>query len=456
MLIEILFWTYFFLVVLFALLKFRLRDFSEMMPSLFWCLTMALPYFIYSSAGHQEGSEFQRWGILGMGYALLIADMMEGRRVGIVPQYRSSQYIGLAQSILILVAGLQCILLALLDKDIQLVSWIADGKFSSYVSSKYPLFQIFLLVATPLTLGLLLRTKRFGLALFYYMFAIFYGLNLSLQMGVLFLFCGLLIFGQELNKFISRLVWIGAFVLLFVIPFAVTSLSLYTDGLSALSASATKEEIVTLAREQKFIPNPQVPVTVADQFRLIKQTSRYKDLSSFAHLVNEFIYQVFLVPSEASTRWFQYFPSISGEYAVDYSTQSYLLKEQLNLNGAHQVGIWSLAKRFPELYPDSPYLFASTEADGWGHGGLLSMVFAIGIAFLTRVFIKVFRVRSTFGDTLNLCALFFLATALPYSSIGASLVRYGVFPFIAIMGIYYLMSRKYLKQDYLPAARSFD
>ena len=125
------------------------------------------------------------------------------------------------------------------------------------------------------------------------------------------------------------------------------------------------------------------------------------------------------------------------------------------LGPENRVAIWALSRRF-QGYPETSFAPASIDADSFARWGGVGLMGAIAFVLALRWLIRQFRIRSPWGDSLNLIVLFLLAVSLPQASMLAVLGRYGVGLGVVLMGVHYFICRNYLKEDYLPSTRSFD
>lgn len=455
MALTALFVSYFLLLFGVLLLKIRSRDFFELLPSLFWAIMIVGPYFIArQTLGGIFPDSYQIYGVLGIGIALLIADGWEARRVQLVGAMPSSALTLTAHCLFIIFGSLEVIHLAELENNIHLLFWIR-GETPGYFHQPYLLlwYKAILMLGIPLTIAVLLRARSHLMAVIFYFLSLFYACNISWEMGAVVFVLGLLLLTQELARNYSRRIW-GAFTLVVLAPLIIWWLVLDKSDVSALNTRISTDKLEALKAEEVYKPNNFLALTQGDHYRLLKTQPEFAQLSSASKAYNDVLAEIFLFPVERSSWWYYYFPKIEG--AAPREAMGDLFIGQMDLlEPANRVGIWALARRF-NTYPETTLVSASVDADAYARWGVTGLVLAILAVFVLRWIIKTFRIRSPWGDSLNLVVLFLFAVALPRASGIAALGQYGVGAGILLMGIHYLLCRNYLKEDYLPSSRSFD
>ena len=458
MLLESLFWVYIIALLFLVVTKFRSRDFFESLPSLFWGLTILIPFWIQKDSFAPDHINVQGFSLLGVALTLIIGDAIQGRRFAIVESSPNPGLPILSQSLFILVGGAQVIHLGFLQEQNQIIQWIINGSlksnFAPLFDDTYLFLNIGLLVASPLALSVMLKAKRINLAICFYLVTIFYSLNLSTERAVLNALLGLFLFGLELTHYFSRKVWL-LFGVIIISPILVYYSLLSVKGLGALNAQVSPQAVERFQERDLYKKNGIQELSLGDRYRILRMTEDYKKVSRMAQILNVAFYETFLLPAESSQRWYQYFPAINGQKA-EYSSVRESLGLRMELQGPHnQVGIWAYARRFPSQYNELTYSRASIDAEAQAHGGTIELVFTLlGLLFL-RLAIKFFMVRSPWGESLNCCCLTVFALALPHASILALLFHYGIMFFIVVMMLHYSYCKKFMQEDYIPSHRHF-
>ncbi len=458
MLLESLFWVYILALLVLVVTKFRSRDFFESLPSLIWSITMLIPFWIQKDSFNPETINLQGFSLLGVGLMLLIGDSVQGRRFAILDTTPSPGLSIAAQSLFILVAGAQVVHLGFLQEKNQVIQWIINGSlksnFQPLFMEQYAYFNVGLLVASPLALSVLLKSKRVGFAICFYILTVFYCLNLSTERAVIMALLGVFLFGLELTHYFSRRIWLILTTLL-LIPIMVYYSLLSVKGLGALNAQVPKETIQEQVKKGLFKPAPNEPISSGDRFRVLRVTEEYAEVSRAAKILNRAFYETFVLPAESSQRWYSFFRRTSDEKAV-YSSNAELFGLKYELLGPHNlVGIWGYARRFPEQYSEMTFSRASIDAEAHARGGKWELVLVLLALLAIRLAIKFFMVRSPWGESLNCCCLTIFALALPQASIFALLIHYGIIFFIFTMFLHYQYCKKYMQEDYISGDRSF-
>ena len=287
--------TYLLLLLGVVFLKIRSRDFFETVPSLLWAVMMVIPFWLDRNAFAANFPEStQAYGVLGVAFALLIADGWAVRRVQLVGTMPSSALTLSAHCLFIVFGGLQVLHIAQLEDSINLLSWIrGEGVEYFTVSSELVWYQMVLTIGAPVTLAVLLRARSYSMGIAFFVLSLFYAFNVSVWLFVIFLALGPMLLTQELARVFSRKLW-GALTVLAFLPLLISWILLDKDQFSALSTRLSGSQIQALTEEGLYRSNGFSTLTQGDHFRLLSSTSNYQErLTPASKAYNDFLATVF-------------------------------------------------------------------------------------------------------------------------------------------------------------------
>ncbi|MDC0980122.1 hypothetical protein OAQ84_00155 [Bdellovibrionales bacterium] len=302
------------------------------------------------------------------------------------------------------------------------------------------LAQATIYVFIPLSITIFSYLKKYKVALALYCVGFFYSSALLARSPALLFTLNVIILQLPLLKLpplkkvlkIASLIFLPLFIysghFLIFHPFSILNFKLHPKYQYQINQRFSK------------LPSAPLRLTAGDHHRLRSmQQEEINNLSSgelpnpFQDTVNHITYRAFLVPTEVSSHWYNYFPKIYGGLLGGYGLTPKTRNNKDFKHPANQVGIWAYKSRFPNYYKETISAYCSIDADAYSRWGYLGVI-VIGFIFLgLRLLLKFLRLQGRFGNSINLCALLLLASSAPRSSLFAGVIATGFWAFLIIL-----------------------
>ncbi len=175
------------------------------------------------------------------------------------------------------------------------------------------------------------------------------------------------------------------------------------------------------ATTQAELRDARLHLTLGDYARL-RPPEETKGIAPLALRAEYVLYRAFLVPSEMSYRWYQYFSSteplgLSGLTPRERSEEDFA-------HPAQRVAAWALGTRYPNMYPASSRAYASIDADGFARFGLVGVLLAALGLSAARITLG-YACRSSRTLPFQAVGLAMLSALPAVGSLGAILISQG-------------------------------
>jgi len=165
--------------------------------------------------------------------------------------------------------------------------------------------------------------------------------------------------------------------------------------------------------------DPRNNITMGDYIRFYHTDNVEYKLYSYI------IYRVFLVPSEVSNRWYQYYPNINGSYEgiIDYFPGQ---RNKDYIHPSRKIGVWAYHERSPNYFLKTANAYSSVDADIYARLGIIGIILISILLIGLRIVIKKLFLINNFGLILNVIAIAQISFFLPSASLPAILVAHGL------------------------------
>ncbi len=452
--------TAFIVFVLFSISFIIYRVFKgewvEILPDMMWFCLMTLPFAIqwpYFVAGPRET---QAAGIMIIGVALMLGDFIKITKVDPVLIDKGAQENSLINKLmnnyLVYVAVFLAIVIyhlsqisevPLLEKyihhanpqELDLMRENSSKLLDVPLVFKY-MFTWSTSIIAPLGFLLMVKKKLYLRAFLFIILALLYAritMALLPSMYLIFTIC-----------FVAALEWgTGINKKIIIIPLAIIIIPFLVKAGTFLAAGPYSGF--------RYQPNP-APVaafpagdprnmsTIPDNFRLVPEDK----VSFMEKKINYVVYRFFLIPAEVSSKWYQFYPEISGGY-IGIKDLLPGGRGQGFVHPSNLLGRWAYQEKYPHSYLDSVHAYASIDADAHTRMGMPGVLLC-GLALLIiRLFIKKILVNSFIGRSLYRLLIVQLALLPVQASLPAILAAQGMLPLLLLMTIHYLTAVRQAK-----------
>lgn len=173
-------------------------------------------------------------------------------------------------------------------------------------------------------------------------------------------------------------------------------------------------------------------ITTADRFRLVPPQKLTPEQRNY----NYFFYRVVLVPSDVSSKWYQFYPDVKGKYLGWYGLTPTTRSRKNFLHPATEVGKWAYAEKFPDKYGNTVRAYASIDADVYARFGFEGVVIASLILLSLRLGLKFLVVKHIFlSRACYVIALLQISYILPSGSFQALFISHGFFILLLLLSL---------------------
>jgi hypothetical protein len=426
----------------------------ELLPSLSWFVLMVLPFWVQFESFPETSKSVQAFAVGFVGICLLIGDSLPVRpagteRTGLLEFDGWLRDFRLYGVFLIVLALYHLSLLdqiPLVEKyigrvhDARELSWMREqtSKLLAVSSLTKYVFTWLVNIAAPLAIVLAWRSGRRIWALAFFAFAVMYA-AMSLAKVPLFLLGIILLvtFWQQV-AFAKRLAAYVAILLLFI-PVSWDAYSFFvTSPYSVFNYRASPAAVAALNLRET---DPRARLTIGDHSRLMPIEAD-SALGTRERVYNYYTYRLFLSPIDVSSRWYQYFPSVSGRHIGLQGLRPADRERSAETHPARLVGAWAYGARFPDKYLETAQAYASVDADAYARFGLAGIIGVGVIVIALRLTLKRLKTSGAFGQILYAIGLVLSGLLWPMASIQAALVSNGLGVVIILMMLAHLESRR--------------
>lgn len=427
----------------------------EIVPSAVWLLLITVPFLFQYSTFPAEYSGRQALGIIAVSVGLLVGDLLAGRR-GLGKRQPPGA----------------CVISVILRSPWTYASVFALIAVTHIVSVEHvPLWEKY--IGHESDARLLQEYREAASKLLHVpdwlKYAFNWVVNICAPIGVLlfwtkgrrmaalvFLTAALLYANLTLAKVPTFLLFatLAAFVLFSRRPS--TRMKAYIAG-GMVGALLVSVAILTLQRDPEsifnFEPNaeridalglaesdPRSRLTVGDRARF-RSYDDASNMSLFATRAEYYIYRIFLVPVEVSSRWYQYFPAYSSGFigAEGLAPGS---RSAAYAHPAQRVGNWAYTERFPQWYRRTVHAYASLDADAYARYGMGGIAIAAGFIMFVRLILSGLKVDDALGRGLYINGVILLGLLAPMASVQAILIANGLAIVCVLQVFYYMCARR--------------
>lgn len=298
------------------------------------------------------------------------------------------------------------------------------------------LCQILLLIS-PVQIIFFFRKKKVALGVFSLLFVLFYS-RITLAKGPLYLilFTFIVVYWREMLALVRRR-------RLYLIPSLVAAFVFYMLVVDPLSPIFGKVESVERMSElEGLAKESRLTFTPADRYRVFLREKLYNTAPRWRTFVGDFYYRAFLVPSEVSSRWYNYYPELNGGKPLGFYG---LTPASRNLpdfqHPATTVGVWAYYDRFPAQYLPSIRAYCSVDCDAYARWGIWGLVMGAFLVGGLRWFLARLRVHDFYFDQYYFVGLTTFSLSILAASIQAILVAQGLSIFLLALLVGVVISK---------------
>ncbi len=419
----------------------------EILPSFSWLILVIIPFWAQLNTFPVETVSTHAFGVLLIGSCVLVGDLIQLKRIEytLAIEEKSKLLAALKNyKLYTLVFTLIVILHLTLLKKIPL--WekyyhhvhdpillatmreetsklLAVGAFYKYI------FNWALIIIGPCALFLMIKNRKYIIAILFFIFSLGYALMSLAQFPAYILLASTaVLILKELN--FKRRLTVYSVLIVLSLPVVNSALLFYKENpKSVFNVKASKNDIAELGLSENDF---RYHLTYGDHTRFEKNEDGKLNFpySSYNYLA----YRLFLGPTDVSSRWYQYYPSISGHFigleGLPFSGK------KASKSAAQSVGTWAYRDRFPKKYLDSVSAYASIDADAYARFGLIGIVMAGVLVVLIRLSLKWLLLDSVTSNMLYSIGVVSMALLLPIASLQAILIPNGVFIVLSLMILY--------------------
>ena len=417
----------------------------ELLPSLGWLLLMVVPFLVQYEYFPEPYRRVQTIGVIVVGAFILLGDMLTSTQ-----KFRECDAEHLPALLMdgrtyaVIFALLAAYHLSILDKipfleritmdtpDEAALQWMREktSKLLDVPDFMKYVFTWAVNIFSPLSIALLAFQKRYGWLLVTSAMALIYALMSLAKVPVFLLVITLMVVFLRTITLHTRYRMYGFSVALMLIVAWHATEFLSTHPYSVMNYQVSDKEIGQLQLSPK---DPRTSFTRGDHLRMLPKNTPI-EFSAVQKVYNYYVYRLFLGPADVSSRWYQYFPDVSGELA-GFAALTPATRRDAAQHPARRVGKWAYVDRFPERYLETAQAYASVDADAYGRWGVPG-VFGAGILILILRFAsKSLLVDVPVTQVLYASALVLMALLWPMASMQAVLVANGLAPILFAMAV---------------------
>ncbi len=438
------------IVAAYLFLVFKSRaggDVREFLPSFAWLCLMLIPYLVQSSFFFNERTADAFWiqatGIILVFIGLAAADFFALGRFRTIESSENirRKHMTLAGVILGFSFALWLYHVSQMPQIPLLEAlWNPDLSKGDYdlmreKSSKLidlPLWFIYLcqalLIISPVQVMTLIKGKRWITAAVSLFFILVYS-RITLAKGPIYLI------GITFAFLYARRVLKAAPTAAKVISAASAALVIFTLAASPLSPLfSTLVNQAQVEKLQEISAKTRLSYTPADQYRIFKSEKTYLEAPRWQRFVLDYYYRAFLVPSEVSSRWYNYFPELNdGQYIGLYGLTTVTRNRPDFEHPATTIGVWAYFDRFPDNYLKSIRAYCSADCDAYARFGIIGLLSAVIFITALRLGMVFLRSSHAYFDQYYAVGLVVLSTGLLAGSLQAIFMAQGLF--ILMLGL---------------------
>ena len=440
------------------------RDEIEVLPSLSWLVLMLAPFWMQFDTFPEASRSVQAFAVVFIGACLLAGDIVPVKRGRAPPadvpladpgRLRDFRVYAL---LLILIAIYHVSLLDHIPLVEKYAHRVEDGRDLSWMReqtskllpvhtlTKY-VFNWAVNIAAPLAVILAWSERRYGWALALLAVALTYA-YMSLAKVPLFVLAMILLIGFLLR--ISRakraVIYVVGLLLLGAVAWDAASFFVRHPS-SVLNYRAPSDRVATLNLSGA---DPRSRLTVGDHVRL-RPVEMDKALEARERVYDYYANRLFLAPADVSSRWYQYFPAVAGQYIGLQGLTPADRERPAETHPARLVGAWAYGARFPDRYLETAQAYASVDADAYARFGIAGVIGAGCMVIGLRLLLKRLRQPHVLGETLYAIGLVLCALLWPMASLQAVLLANGLAVVIGLMLLAnWVARRRYLQRFPLP------
>jgi hypothetical protein len=435
----------------------KARD-VELLPSLSWFVLMVLPFWVQFESFPETSQSMQAFAVGFVGTCLLIGDSLPVRPAGIgrTAPSKFNEWLRDFRLYGVFLIVLALYHLSLLDHvplvekyigrvhDARELSWMREqtSKLLAVSSLTKYVFTWLVNIAAPLAVVLAWTSGRRVWSLALFAFAVMYAAMSLAKVPLFLLGIILLVTFWQRVAFAKRLAAYLA-ILLLLVPIGWDAYSFFVSSPhSVFNYRASPAAVAALDLRET---DPRARLTIGDHSRLMPIEAD-SALGTHERIYNYYTYRLFLSPIDVSSRWYQYFPSVSGRHIGLQGLTPADREHSAETHPARLVGAWAYGARFPDKYLETAQAYASVDADAYARFGLAGILGVGVIVIALRLALKRLKTSDALGQTLYAIALVLAGLLWPMASIQAVLVSNGLAVVIVLMMLAHLESRWRNKQ----------
>ena len=421
----------------------RRRD-LEALPSAAWLLLMGLPYAIQLGTLPDAARGVQTLGVGAVGVCLWVADSINLKRLVARPIEQGAMRLfydyRLYAAAFVVVIGFQLSQLERIPLVEKFVHHVDDAQALAVMreetSKLLPVSDLVKYVFTwassilaPLTLVFMIYRRKFVLAAVFLVVAILCAAMSLAKAPVYLLLAYVAVVLLSVMSFRRRVI-VYAIAALLALPIAWNGISfLIRHPESVFNYMPAREHVRALDLKPG---DPRAVLTYGDRSRL-RPLEASDGLTVFERSVNRYAYRVFLGPSDVSSRWYQYFPALSGGFIGFQGLRPQDRQHASTQHPARLVGTWAYRERFPDKYLDTVQAYGSVDADAYARFGAIGVVAVALLVVGLRLGLQWLSTESLLSRTLYMLAIVQLAALLPIASLQAILLPNGLIVIVGLM-----------------------
>jgi hypothetical protein len=437
----------------------------ELIPSFFWLALMILPYEIQKGLFHESSIGHQTFGVFFFGFIFLLTDKFSlPIKFNIKHKNESTNY--LLKFAYIITIGIVFVQIyhLLLMPEIPFIEKILNPDIDSIKLSKLreaaskqlgmslPLVYICqaTVLMTPIIAMVFIKEKKYITSTVLLLLCVFYSISTTAKGPIVsFVFVGFWVVFAFANSRYKKI--LGS--LMGVVFVVVTLLGTVYILSNRIAMDPLIEETEVLRKDFDHVPislgGKKLRYSLGDHIRVGNTLEEELFLGSKFLMVNipkmvllnSYLLRIFIVPSEVSNRWYQYYQQHDkiGLYGLTPSTRN----SPEFQHPANKIGIWAYTMRWPICYGESISAYASVDADAYARWGLMGIILIGLLVGLIRISIKCFLIENSFSKSIYLTIIALIGYTMPVSSFFAFLAAHGIIFFMimlfAIFIIFYVL-----------------
>jgi hypothetical protein len=392
-----------------------------------------------------ESRSIQAFGVAFIGICLMLGDSVNVKPSNLYRNETSEQKSFISDYriyvvLFIVIASCHLILLKHIPLWEKYVNKISDAKIllsmrehtSKFLSVpdvvKY-LFNWIGNISGPIGVILLILKRKYIRSAVFFLLALVYAKMSLAQIPLIILITAIIVLLLGRNPYNKRIKIYTVSAVVAVPIFLGSTVFLIWSPNSIFNYEPSQIEANSLSLPQN---DPRSVLTIGDKTRLRSELYGNTKLPFLQSRCNYYLYRIFLVPIEVSSRWYQYFSGVSGEFiGLEGLTPGTRGKQYVH--PSQRVGNWSYTSRFPKYYSETIHAYASIDADAYARFGTVGIVVAGVLVFLIRFGMKVLLGNTTMSPILYSLGIVMLALLLPIASLQAILIANGLFIVLLLM-----------------------